>query len=60
MTRRRIFVASAALVLALGGVGAWYGLTHKAPPPKPVDERSYDQIDRADYEAWMQDLGYTE
>ena len=61
MTRRRRILAGSALVVALGAVGAWYELVHKVPPPaKPVDERSYDQIDRADYEAWMQDLGYTE
>ncbi len=62
MSRRRRLLLGTTVALALvgGGVGAWYRFGRPEPEKPPVDERSYEEIDRAEYEAWMQDLGYTE
>ena len=61
MRRRRIVVGAAVFLVLLGGAGAWYQFLRPDPkPPAPVEERSYEEIERADYEKWMQDLGYTE
>ena len=56
------------LVLAIGlafvaGSGALAYLKLRAepePPPAPSSEKSYEDIERPEYEKWMQDLGYTE
>ncbi len=62
MSRRRRILVGASIFTALvgGGVGAWYKFASSEPPAPPVDERSYEEIERAEYEKWMQDLGYTE
>ena len=58
--RRRLIIASFVVLLAaVGGAGAWYKFL-RPEPPKPVEERTYEQIDRAEYEEWMKELGYTE
>ncbi|MDP2307265.1 MAG: hypothetical protein Q8P18_14660 [Pseudomonadota bacterium] len=56
-----------ALLLGLGLVGVagssafayWRLLPAPEPPPVPV-EHNYEDIERGEYEKWMQDLGYTE
>ena len=60
--KKKLISGAASLVVLAGvGVGAWVYL--KPPPPPPPDagpERTYDQIDRKEYEDWMRSLGYTE
>lgn len=58
--RRRVIVGASISLVLLGGVGVWYKFARPEPPKPPVDERSYEEIERAEYEKWMQDLGYTE
>lgn len=58
---RKPLILIACLLLAAGsGTAAWWKL-RPAPPPTPAaDEQSYKDIERPEYEKWMQDLGYTE
>jgi hypothetical protein len=58
MKRRLIAVLLGVALLAGVGAAAWR-YTRPEPPP-PVQDRTYQDVDRAEYEAWMQDLGYTE
>lgn len=46
-------------VVAVAGFFAWSS-TRPEPAPTPPADRRYEDVDRAEYEAWMQDLGYTE
>lgn len=43
------------MLLCAAGLGAWAWLRARAE-----EEKAYGDIDRSAYEAWMQDLGYTE
>lgn len=43
------------MLLCAASLGAWTWLRARAEP-----EKRYGDIDRSEYEAWMQDLGYTE
>lgn len=59
--RRRVIAGVVGAVLLVGaGVFAWRATRPPAPPPTPSAERTYEDIDRGEYERWMQDLGYTE
>lgn len=44
------------------GVGAGWWWSHRPEPPKPeaVADKKYEDVDRDEYEKWMQELGYTE
>jgi hypothetical protein len=55
VTRRRRLVLLALTALSGTVAGAW--AWRRAHPP--ADAR-YEEIPRAAYERWMQDLGYTE
>lgn len=59
--RRRVIIIAVAVVVltAGGGAGVWWRFL-RPEPPKPVQEQTYEEIKRADYEQWMKDLGYTE
>jgi hypothetical protein len=50
-------------VVVMGGVGAgaWW-LTRPPPPPPevPLDQQKFEDADRAAYEQWMKELGYTD
>jgi hypothetical protein len=47
--------------VAGSGALAYMALRPEPEPPPALDaEKSYDQIERPEYEKWMQDLGYTE
>ena len=59
--KKKLLIGGATLlVLAGAGVGAWVYLKPPPPPPDAGPERTYDQIDRKEYESWMRSLGYTE
>lgn len=59
--RKPVLVAFGTLLaLASTGAMAWWKLRPADPPPAPTAERGYDDIQRDEYERWMQDLGYTE
>lgn len=60
MRRRALFAIPALVVLAGGGAAAWWASRPAPPPPPPAEERGYKDIERPEYEKWMQDLGYTE
>jgi hypothetical protein len=47
-----------ALVVGTGTIA--YLKLRPTPEPPPAREKSYEQIERPEYEKWMQDLGYTE
>lgn len=57
--RKPLFIALLLILALAGGGAAWWTSRPKPPPPAP-EERTYEQIDRAEYEAWMRELGYTE
>ena len=59
--RRRFLLVFGILVLGTGaGAGWWASRPAPAPAPESAADQEYQDIDRADYEAWMQELGYTE
>ena len=59
--KKKLIIGVASLFLLAGaGVGAWVYLKPPPPPPDDGPERTYDQIDRKEYEDWMRSLGYTE
>jgi hypothetical protein len=60
MNRRRIAWVVGAALVAAAGAWAWHALRPEPPPPPPAADRAYEDIDRSEYEQWMQDLGYTE
>jgi hypothetical protein len=47
-----------AAVVGAGGAALWFATP--APPEGPPEEQSYADIERAEYERWMQSLGYTQ
>lgn len=57
MRRRWAIVATLLVLLTGGGVAAW--ALRPEPPPTP-EERTFEDIPEDEYEAWMQELGYTE
>lgn len=60
MRPRLLFPVIGTLAASAAGAGWWW--THRPAPPKaePVADKSYEDVDRAEYEKWMQELGYTE
>ncbi len=57
--RRYMWLAVAvAAVVGAGGAALWFAAP--APPEVPPEEQSYADIERAEYERWMQSLGYTQ
>lgn len=58
---RRIWLLGLGLVGAAGtsAVAYWRFAPEPEPTAAPVEQR-YEDIQRAEYEKWMQDLGYTE
>ena len=58
--RKPLVLALGLAIVAGSGVLAWRALRPAEPPPAPAVEKTYDQIERPEYEKWMQDLGYTE
>lgn len=56
--RKRLLLGLGVVLLASGGGAAWWFL--RPPPPPPPAERTYEEIKREEYEAWMRELGYTE
>lgn len=60
MKKRLLVAIGATFALAGTGAVAWWKLRPVEPPPAPAAERGYNDIQRDEYERWMQDLGYTE
>ena len=57
---RKVLILGGSLVAVLGtGAVAYWKLRPEPPPPAAVEQK-YEDIQRAEYEKWMQDLGYTE
>ena len=56
--RKRLLLGLGVVLLASGGGAAWWFL--RPPPPPPPAARTYEEIKREEYEAWMRELGYTE
>ncbi len=58
---RKPLVLALGLALVAGSGALAYLKLRPAPEPAPMAaEKAYDQIERPEYEKWMQDLGYTE
>jgi hypothetical protein len=58
--RRRWIAGLVGAALVVGASLFAWRATRPEPPPPSSTERRYEDIDRAEYERWMQDLGYTE
>jgi len=55
----RAALAASVLLVAASAAGWW--LTRPPPePPKVAEDQTFEDMDRAEYEAWMQELGYTD
>jgi len=57
---RRALALSLLVLGGASGLAAWWLLGREEPVSPPPAERGYGEIDRAEYEKWMQDLGYTD
>lgn len=57
---RKVLILGGSFVAALGSGALAYWQLRPEPPPPVAVEQKYEDIKRAEYEKWMQDLGYTE
>jgi hypothetical protein len=60
MRKRLVIVLGIAVVAGTGTVAYVKLRPPPEPPPGESAEKSYEDIQRPEYEKWMQDLGYTE
>jgi uncharacterized iron-regulated membrane protein len=58
----RRYVLLACLLVAASAAGAWAWKKAQPPPVSPVaiEEQKFSDVDRAEYEKWMQALGYVD
>ncbi len=58
---KRVALVLAVLTSLVGcGAALWWKLRPAEPEKTPESEQQYKDIERGDYEKWMQEIGYTE